>query len=153
MAASLSQAIHQIKSHWACHFSDQAINDACRAAGHTWRERMLPPVLTLRLFLLQILYGNTACSHLPRISGKEFTVQAYGAARRTAASRRTGNITRTNRFAVGESGASIRPAGLGIGCFWSMAQRSPRPTCPRYKPSSASLVVKPKVVAFPWSTG
>ena len=81
MVASFGQAIQQIKSHWACQFSDQAINDACRAAGHTWRERILPPALTVRLFLLQILYGNTACSHLPRISGEEFTVQAYGAAR------------------------------------------------------------------------
>ena len=81
MVTSVAQAVDRIKSHWACQFTDASIDDACRAAGHRWRKRMLPPVLTVRLFLLQILYGNTACSHLPRISGAEFTPQAYSAAR------------------------------------------------------------------------
>ena len=81
MVTSVAQAVDRIKSHWACQFTDESIDDACRAAGHRWRKRMLPPDLTVRLFLLQILYGNTACSHLPRISGEEFTPQAYSAAR------------------------------------------------------------------------
>ena len=81
MVTSVAQAIDRIKSHWARQFTDDSIDDACRAAGHRWRKRVLPPALTVRLFLLQILYGNTACSHLPRISGAEFTPQAYSAAR------------------------------------------------------------------------
>jgi hypothetical protein len=81
MVTSVAQAIDRIKSHWARQFTDESIDDACRAAGHQWRQRTLPPALTVRLFLLQILYGNTACSHLPRISGEEFTPQAYSAAR------------------------------------------------------------------------
>jgi len=81
MVSSLAQAVGRIKTHWARQFSDQMIEEACRAVGHTWRERLLTPVFTVRLFLLQILYGNTACSHLPRISGEEFSAQAYGAAR------------------------------------------------------------------------
>jgi len=81
MVTSVAQAVDRIKSHWARQFTDESIDNACRAAGHRWRKRMLPPALTVRLFLLQILYGNTACSHLPRISGAEFTPQAYGAAR------------------------------------------------------------------------
>ncbi len=81
MVTNVAQAVERIKSHWACQFTDESIDETCRAAGHRWRKRMLPPALTVRLFLLQILYGNTACSHLPRISGEEFTPQAYGAAR------------------------------------------------------------------------
>ncbi len=81
MLASVAQAINQIKAHWSRQFSDQVIEDACRAAEHQWRKRLLPPTLTVRLFLLQILYGNTACSHLSRISGEEFSPQAYCTAR------------------------------------------------------------------------
>ena len=81
MVASVAEAVDRIKAHWSRQFSDQAIEDACRAAGHQWRKRLLPPGLTVRLFLLQILYGNTACSHLSRISGEEFTPQAYCIAR------------------------------------------------------------------------
>ena len=38
--------------------------------GYTgWRNRVRTPVTTVQLFLLQILHGNTACSHLPHLSG------------------------------------------------------------------------------------
>jgi hypothetical protein len=38
-------------------------------------------VTTIQLFLLQILHGNTACSHLPHLSGLRFTAAAYCQAR------------------------------------------------------------------------
>ena len=31
-------------------------------AGHSWRKRLLDPVTTLHLFILQVLHGNTAVS-------------------------------------------------------------------------------------------
>jgi hypothetical protein len=33
---------------------------------------VLDPVTTLHLFILQVLHRNTACSHLPHLSGAEF---------------------------------------------------------------------------------
>jgi hypothetical protein len=42
---------------------------------------VLTPVTTVQLFLLQILPGNTACSHLPHLSGLQFTAAAYCQAR------------------------------------------------------------------------
>ena len=42
---------------------------------------MLTPVTTIQLFLLQILHGNTACSHLPHLSGLRFSASAYCQAR------------------------------------------------------------------------
>ena len=33
------------------------------AAGVVWRERLLPPAVTARLFLMQILFGNTSITH------------------------------------------------------------------------------------------
>jgi hypothetical protein len=54
----------------------------CREIGYTaWRDRVLTPVTTVPLFLLQVLHGNTACSHLPHLSGLRFTAAAYCQAR------------------------------------------------------------------------
>jgi hypothetical protein len=46
-----------------------------------WRDRLLTPVYVVKLFLLQILFGNTACEHVPRLAGKAFTGEAYCKAR------------------------------------------------------------------------
>ena len=60
----------------------EAILAVCREIGYTaWRDRLLTPVTTMQLFLLQILHGNTACSHLPHLSGLRFTAAAYCQAR------------------------------------------------------------------------
>ncbi len=58
-----------------------AILDVCRQVGHTWRTCLLDPVATVHLFLLQVLHGNTAINHLPRLCGKTFTASAYCQAR------------------------------------------------------------------------
>ena len=38
-------------------------------------------MVTIQGFLLQVLHGNTACSHVPRLLGREVTAEAYGQAR------------------------------------------------------------------------
>jgi hypothetical protein len=57
------------------------IVDACRQVKHTWRHCLLDPVAIIHLFLNQILRGNTAITHLVRISGRCFTASAYCQAR------------------------------------------------------------------------
>jgi hypothetical protein len=60
----------------------EAILTVCREIGYTaWRDRVLTPVTTIHLFLLQILHGNTACSHLPHLSSLRFSAAAYCQAR------------------------------------------------------------------------
>jgi hypothetical protein len=54
---------------------------ADRKCGHRWRERLLSPVTTIHLFVLQVLDCNTACAHLPRLSGMAFSDSAYCQAR------------------------------------------------------------------------
>jgi hypothetical protein len=39
------------------------------------------PVTTIQLFLFQMLHGNTACSHLPHLSGLRFSASASSQAR------------------------------------------------------------------------
>ena len=78
---SISQVIHQFKQDWTKQLDDQAVEAACRAEGLVWRDRVLPPVYLIKLFLLQILWGNTACDHLPRLADRTFTGEAYCKAR------------------------------------------------------------------------
>ena len=46
-----------------------------------WRERLLTPVVMVRLFLLQILFGNTSITHLRQLSGIDFAPASYCQAR------------------------------------------------------------------------
>lgn len=78
---SITRALRQIKDELATHLSPAFIESICRQFGHDWRDRVLDPVTTIHLFILQILHGNTACSHLPRLTGLAFTASAYCQAR------------------------------------------------------------------------
>jgi hypothetical protein len=81
MALSIAAAIERIKSGVGDWLTPEAIRDLCQAVGHEWRDRVLDPVTTIHLFVLQILHGNTACSHVPRLGNVNCTGEAYGQAR------------------------------------------------------------------------
>jgi hypothetical protein len=46
-----------------------------------WRERLLTPVVVLRLFLRQLLHANTSIVHLRQLSGLNFAAASYCDAR------------------------------------------------------------------------
>jgi hypothetical protein len=74
--------LQRFTGEWTMLLQPEAILTVCREIGYTaWRDRVLTPVTTMQLFLLQILHGNTACSHLPHLSGMRFTAAAYCQAR------------------------------------------------------------------------
>ena len=81
MAISLSAAIARIKSELDQWLTPESIRQLCHELGHEWRERVLDPVTTLHLFVLQILHGNTACAHVPRLAKLDCTGEAFGQAR------------------------------------------------------------------------
>jgi Transposase DDE domain len=82
MVPSITTVLMRFKTDWAAQLQPDAIKAACQEAGYTsWRDRLLTPVTTIQLFLLQILHGNTACSHLPHLSGLQFSASAYCQAR------------------------------------------------------------------------
>lgn len=60
----------------------QHVLDACLAAGHRWRDGELNPLATITLFLIQVLYGNTAINHLRHLTPLRFTGSAYCQARK-----------------------------------------------------------------------
>jgi hypothetical protein len=82
MVPSISTILRRFTGEWALLLQPDAILTVCREIGYTtWRDRLLTPVTTTQLFLLQILHGNTACSHLPHLSGLRFSAAAYCQAR------------------------------------------------------------------------
>jgi hypothetical protein len=82
MVPSVTMVLQRFKTDWAAQLQPEAIHAACEAVGYTaWRDRLLNPVITVQLFLLQILHGNTACRHLPHLAGFYFSASAYCQAR------------------------------------------------------------------------
>lgn len=81
MNGIVQQAVMQIKDDVGSALDTETIETLCRTVGHVWRERELGPAATVQGFLLQVLHGNTACSEVPRLLGKQVTAKAYGLAR------------------------------------------------------------------------
>jgi hypothetical protein len=74
-------ALEQVRKDLAGLLERTAVEQVCRELGYTWRDRQLDPYTTLHLFILQVLHGNTAMTHLPHLAGKRFTASAYCQAR------------------------------------------------------------------------
>jgi hypothetical protein len=82
MVPNMTTILQRFTAEWAVLLEADAIRTVCREIGYTtWRDRVRTPVTTIHVFLLQILHGNTACSHLPHLSGLRFSAAAYCQAR------------------------------------------------------------------------
>lgn len=81
MFANLQSALRRIRNDLALLLEPESIENACRELGHTFRERVLDPVTTVHLFLLQILHGNCAIARLRDFTSKVFSEAAYCKAR------------------------------------------------------------------------
>jgi Transposase DDE domain len=82
MALSIPQILRQFKADVATAISRETITTICSSLNYFCRERILDPVTTIHVFLLQILHGNTACTALARLAGLPFTATAYCLARK-----------------------------------------------------------------------
>lgn len=78
---SITDVIRHFKQHWTRELCPEAIEQACREQGMVWRQSTLNPIVTVQVFFLQILHGNTACTHLPHLTSLCFTAAAYCKAR------------------------------------------------------------------------
>ena len=57
--------------------SVEKVEQICRELKYTWRECTLDPATTVHAFLRQVLAGNTACDHVPHLTGLHVTGEAY----------------------------------------------------------------------------
>ncbi len=78
---SITDVVRNFKQNWTEELSVTAIAQACREAGMSWRDTTLNPIVTIQIFFLQVLHGNTACEHLSHLTGMSFTAAAYCKAR------------------------------------------------------------------------
>jgi hypothetical protein len=81
MNAFLLPALRQIRKDLADVLEPLSLAPLCRSLSIRWRQRSLDPINTIHVFLIQILPGNTAWAHLPRLTGLSFTASAYCPAR------------------------------------------------------------------------
>lgn len=79
--ASIAAALGAIKAELGAVLAREHITQVCQDTGLRWRQRVLDPVTTVYVFILQVLHGNTAMTQLPRLSGITFTPAAYCQAR------------------------------------------------------------------------
>ena len=78
---SITKIIGHFKKNWTEQLSSVAITQACQEAGMKWNDSALNPIVTIQIFFVQILNGNTACEHLSHLTGMSFTAAAYCKAR------------------------------------------------------------------------
>jgi hypothetical protein len=81
MFPRLRAALARIQAQLAQLLDPSSIVALCREAGYHWRERLLNPVTTIRLFVLQVLNGNFAVARLRDFTDSNFSDAAYCKAR------------------------------------------------------------------------
>jgi hypothetical protein len=82
MALTIPQILRQFKTDVGQAIAADTILKICGYLRYACRDRVLGPVTTVHVFLLQILHGNTACTALSRLAGIPFTAAAYCLARK-----------------------------------------------------------------------
>jgi hypothetical protein len=81
MPVTVTQVVKQFQQDWTHQLEPEAIRRACHDIAYQWRQRVLDPVVTMQLFFVQILHGNTACTHLRHLTQWAVTASAYCQAR------------------------------------------------------------------------
>jgi hypothetical protein len=78
----ISTLLRALRQDLAARLGDDVIRAACRAAGHTWCDScLLTPAAIIHWFLIQVLHGNTALTHVSLLAGRAFSASAFCQAR------------------------------------------------------------------------
>ena len=78
MVHRIHEALQQIQQDLSKHLDPAAIVKLCRTARYHWRQRVLDPVSTIHLFVLQILNGNPGAPGFPLAALGQETVHGLG---------------------------------------------------------------------------
>jgi len=75
------KGLEKVKQDYQQLIPSEAILRSCEIHGHPFRRRTLGPVVTVYLFLMQVISGNAACNALRHLAGMTCSANAYGKAR------------------------------------------------------------------------
>ncbi len=81
MFQGVGAALRRIQEDLAHVLDARQITAVCHEVGYRFRQRLLDPVTTIHLFVLQVLHGNVAVARLRDFTDKEFSEAAYCKAR------------------------------------------------------------------------
>jgi Transposase DDE domain len=82
MHRRISTILHRLRQDLAAPLATDFLLVACLAAGHSWSgAALLTPAAIIHWFLVQILHGNTALTHVALLAGHAFTASAFCQAR------------------------------------------------------------------------
>ena len=82
MHRRISTTLQTLRQDLAAQLGGDFIHAACRAAGHTWCQGcLLTPAAIIHWFLIQILHGNTALTHVSLLAGRAFSASTFCQAR------------------------------------------------------------------------
>jgi len=79
--ASIGSALATVKFTLSEQVPESVVGEVCRQVGHTWRQRVLDPLTSIHLLLLQLLAG-VALSRLHHVSKLKVTAAAVCKARK-----------------------------------------------------------------------
>jgi len=79
--ARILTALSKLRRQPLCLDSAPDFEQICRDQKHDFRARLFTPLVTLQLFILQILHCNTAITHLRQLAGFQFSPSSYSEAR------------------------------------------------------------------------
>ncbi len=82
MHRRISTTLSALRQDLAARLGEDVILAACRAVGHTWCDScLLTPAAIIHWFLIQVLHGNTALTHVSLLAGRAFSASAFCQAR------------------------------------------------------------------------
>jgi hypothetical protein len=111
--ASISRTLRRIKEDLQPFLPERSIRQACHQVDYHWRHRLFDPVVTLHLFILQILNFNTAITHLRHLAKVPINAASYCKARMRLPLAALQVLLRDSARAMGgQAGAQGRWLGL-----------------------------------------
>src|SRR5512135_538831 len=82
MSQRIHIALRRLRQDLGPYLDERAVRDLCKRLGHRWRrDALLTPFTTTLWFVLQVLHGNTALTHITLKARRAFSESAYCQAR------------------------------------------------------------------------
>lgn len=150
MHRRLTSILGQLQTDLSRYLKPITIEKVCRLEGHTWRKRVLDPVTTIHLFILQVLAGNTAVSHLRLWAHLSVTESAYCQARARLPLAVFRGLLHRDTVALRPMTQSVPDGWLGHRLIAVDGSGFSCPTPLSCKPASVSRRRPSLVVAFLW---